>query len=84
MLLILKITPFDYESSQKNLVECLLKNQDVGFITNIIIFYPNNNIILPKLSKVKIVVKNISGFLYQNPRLIFHEAFLGKCFHLNG
>jgi len=58
MILINKLTPFATDQFQKNLMECLLKNSDVGFITNIIVFYNNTNIVLPKNNKVKLVVKN--------------------------
>ena len=58
MILINKLTPFATDQFQKNLMECLLKNSDVGFITNIKVFYNNTNIVLPKNNKVKLVVKN--------------------------
>jgi hypothetical protein len=58
MILINKVTPFANDSYQKDLFECLISNSDISFISNIIVFYTNTNIVLPKNNKVKLVVKN--------------------------
>lgn len=58
MILINKVSPFAVEAFQKDLIECILKNCGVGFISNIVIFYNNHNIVLPKNNKVNLVVKN--------------------------
>jgi hypothetical protein len=58
MILINKVTPFANETFQKDLIECIKHNIDISFITTIIVFYNNSNIILPKNSKVKLIVKN--------------------------
>ena len=58
MILINKVTPFANESYQKDLIECLVSNSDISFISNIVVFYNNTNIVLPKNNKVKLVVKN--------------------------
>jgi len=58
MILINKVTPFANETFQKDLIECIKHNIDISFITNIIVFYNNSNIILPKNSKVKLIIKN--------------------------
>lgn len=58
MILINKVEPFTYESHQKELIECLLKNSGSSFISKIVIFYNNHNIVLPKNNKVNLVVKN--------------------------
>jgi GR25 family glycosyltransferase involved in LPS biosynthesis len=58
MILINKVTPFANEAYQKDLIECLINNSDISFISNIVIFYNNTNIVLPKNNKVKLVIKN--------------------------
>jgi hypothetical protein len=58
MILINKVTPFANESYQKDLFECLINNSEVSFISNIVVFYNNTNIVLPKNNKVNLVVKN--------------------------
>lgn len=44
MILINKVTPFANETFQKDLVECIKHNIDISFITTIIVFYNNSNI----------------------------------------
>lgn len=58
MILINKVTPFANDAYQKDLFECLINNSEVSFISSIIVFYNNTNIVLPKNNKVKLVVKN--------------------------
>ena len=58
MILINKVTPFANEAYQKDLIECLISNSDISFISNIVVFYNNTNIVLPKNNKVKLVIKN--------------------------
>lgn len=58
MILINKVTPFANETFQKDLIECISHNIDISFISSIIVFYNNSNIVLPKHSKVKLIVKN--------------------------
>ena len=58
MILINKVTPFANDAYQKDLFECLINNSEVSFISDIIVFYNNTNIVLPKNNKVKLVVKN--------------------------
>ena len=58
MILINKVTTFANEAYQKDLIECLMNNSDISFISNIVVFYNNTNIVLPKNNKVKLVVKN--------------------------
>jgi hypothetical protein len=58
MILINKVTPFANDAYQKDLFECLINNSEVSFISNIIVFYNNTNIVLPKNNKVNLVVKN--------------------------
>lgn len=92
MILINKVTPFANETYQKDLMECLLTNADVGFITNIVVFYNNTNIVLPKSNKVKLVVKNGYSdydiidyckriykediFIFANPFTIFNNTLI--------
>lgn len=92
MILINKVTPFANETYQKDLMECLLKNADVSFITNIVVFYNNTNIVLPKSNKVKLVVKNGYSdydiidyckriykediFIFANPFTIFNNTLI--------
>ena len=80
------------EAFQKDLMECLIKNSDVGFISNIVVFYNNTNIVLPKNNKVKLVVKNgytdkeiieyckriynDEIFIFANPFAIFNNSLL--------
>jgi len=58
MILINKVTPFANESYQKDLFECIINNSNISFISNIVVFYNNTNIVLPKNNKVKLVIKN--------------------------
>lgn len=58
MILINKVTPFENEAFQKDLIECILINSGSSFISNIVVFYNNHNIVLPKNNKVNLVVKN--------------------------
>jgi hypothetical protein len=58
MILINKVTPFANESYQKDLFECIINNSNISFISNIVVFYNNTNIVLPKNDKVKLVIKN--------------------------
>lgn len=92
MILINKVTPFANETFQKSLMDCLLKNSNIGFITNIIVFYNNTNIVLPKSNKVKLVVKNgytdydiieyckriykDETFIFANPFTIFNNSLI--------
>jgi len=92
MILINKVTPFANETFQKNLMDCLVKNADIGFITNIVVFYNNTNIVLPKINKVKLVVKNgysdydiieyckriykDETFIFANPFTVFNNSLI--------
>jgi len=92
MILINKLTPLLNEAFQKDLMECLLKNSDVGFISNIVVFYNNTNIVLPKNNKVNLVVKNgytdkeiieyckriynDEVFIFANPFAIFNNSLI--------
>ena len=58
MILINKVTPFANEVFQKDLIECIINNSNISFISQIVIFHNNTNIVLPKNNKVKLVVKN--------------------------
>ena len=58
MILINKVTPFANEAHQKDLIECIIHNSDISFITSIVVFYNNTNIVLPNNNKVKLVIKN--------------------------
>ena len=46
------------DNNKQLLFECLLNNLNISFISKIIIFHNNTNIILPENDKVKLVVKN--------------------------
>ena len=83
MILINKITPFTTDSFQKDLTECLLKNSDNSFISNIVVF-SNTPIVLPKNNKVKLIIKNsysdydiieYTKRLYKDEIIIFANPF---------
>ncbi len=85
MILINKVTPLANEAFQKDLIECILKNSGNSFINNIVVFYNNHNIVLPKNNKVNLVVKN--GYtdreiieyckrIYNDDVLIFANPFV--------
>lgn len=92
MILINKVSPFAVEAHQKDLIECILKNCGVGFISNIVVFYNNHNIVLPKNNKVNLVVKNGYSdyeiieyckkiynddiFIFANPFVIFNNTLI--------
>jgi hypothetical protein len=92
MILINKVTPFANETFQKDLIECIQHNTDIGFISSIIVFHNNPNIVLPKHNKVKLIVKNsytdkdiieycklISNhdiFIFANPFIKFNNSLI--------
>jgi hypothetical protein len=58
MILINKVTPFANETFKKDLIECILHNIDINFISSIIVFHNNSNIEVPNHEKVKLIIKN--------------------------
>ena len=92
MILINKVTPFANETFQKDLIECILHNIDINFITNIIVFYNNSNIEVPKHDKVKLIIKsnfsdkdiieycklisNEEVFIFSNPFIKFNSTLI--------
>ena len=73
------------DNNKQLLFECLLNNLSISFISKIIIFHNNTNIILPQNDKVKLVVKN--GFtdkeiieycrrVYNDEMFIFSDPFI--------
>lgn len=92
MILINKVTPFANETFRKDLIECILHNIDIPFISNIIVFYNNSNIEIPKHSKVKLIIKsnytdkdiidycklisNEEVFIFSNPFIKFNNTLI--------
>lgn len=92
MILINKVTPFANETFQKDLIECVLHNVGISFISSIIVFHNNTNIIIPKHNKIKLVVKqnysdreiieycklisNDEIFIFSNPFVKFNNTLI--------